>query len=66
LCVRRDHLAFDKNERGPDDDLLLRFGAVRCLGTLVKSLGREVLDAVITHCDHGQLFSEEIAEEVSA
>lgn len=63
LSVSADLLVFDKDERGPEDDLKLQFEAVGRLGPDEKHLVREVLDSIISRHDARRLFGSGVAEE---
>ena len=47
LGVSSDHLIFDEDERGPDDDLRLQFEAVSRFAPEDKILVKRVLDSLI-------------------
>jgi transcriptional regulator with XRE-family HTH domain len=47
LSVTADLLIFDKDERGPDDDLLLQFEAISRFKPAEKKFVKEVLDSLI-------------------
>ncbi len=65
LSVSADLLVFDKDERGPDDDLRLQFEAVSRLEPHERVLVREVLDSIITRHDARRLFVGRAEEEVA-
>jgi len=65
LSVSADLLVFDKDERGPDEDLRLQFEAVGRLDPNDKSLVREVLDSIISRHDARRLFGSAAAEKAS-
>lgn len=66
LSVSADLLVFDKDERGPDDELKLQFEAVGRLEPFERSLVREVLDSIIVRHDARRLFTAGgAAEEAS-
>ena len=62
LSVSADLLVFDKDERGPDDDLRLQFEAVGRLDPNDRNLVREVLDSIISRHDARRLFGSATAE----
>ncbi len=66
LSVSADLLVFDKDERGPEDDLRLQFEAVGRLEPKEQVLVREVLDSIISRHDARRLFTREVAEETGA
>lgn len=47
LSVSADTLVFDKDERGPDDDLRLQFEATSRLSDDEKRLVREVIESIL-------------------
>lgn len=47
LSVSADTLVFDKDERGPDDDLRLQFEATTRLDEDEKRLVREVIESIL-------------------
>jgi transcriptional regulator with XRE-family HTH domain len=47
LSVSADELIFDKDERGPDEDLRLQFEAVSAFDEEDKAVARTVLDSLI-------------------
>lgn len=47
LSVSADTLVFDKDERGPDDDLRLQFEATTRLNDDEKRLVREVIESIL-------------------
>jgi transcriptional regulator with XRE-family HTH domain len=47
LSVSSDYLIFDKNERGPDDDLKLQFEAISGFSVEEKKTVKEILDSLI-------------------
>ena len=47
LSVSADTLVFDKDERGPDDDLRLQFEATTRLTDDEKRLVREVIESIL-------------------
>lgn len=65
LSVSADLLVFDKDERGPDDDLKLQFEAVSRLEPHERVLVREVLDSIITRHDARRLFVGGVGEEAA-
>ena len=65
LSVSADLLVFDKDERGPDDDLRLQFEAVGRLDPHDRNLVREVLDSIISRHDARRLFGSAAAEKAS-
>ena len=65
LSVSADLLVFDKDERGPDDDLRLQFEAVGRLDPHERSLVREVLDSIISRHDARRLFGGRLGEEAN-
>lgn len=66
LSVSADLLVFDKDERGPDEDLRLQFEAIGRLDPNDKHLVREVLDSIISRHDARRLFSGGLTEETGA
>ena len=65
LSVSADLLVFDKDERGPDDDLRLQFEAVSRLEPDERVVVREVLDSIITRHDARRLFVAAAREEAA-
>jgi len=47
LGVSADHLLFDSDERGPDDELKLQFEALSRFSSEEKKFVKEVLDGII-------------------
>ena len=47
LSVSADELIFDKDERGPDDDLKLQFEAVSAFDDEDKAIARTLLESLI-------------------
>lgn len=47
LTVSADVLVFDKDERGPDDDLRLQFEAISQFSTEEKKIARTLLEGLI-------------------
>lgn len=47
LSVSADELVFDRDERGPDEDLRLQFEALSALSPEEKNVAKAVLDAMI-------------------
>lgn len=47
LSVSADELIFDKDERGPDDDLRLQFEAISAFDDEDKAVARTVLESLI-------------------
>jgi len=47
LSVSADTLIFDKNERGPSDDLRMQFEAISMMDDNEKRLVREILEGLI-------------------
>ncbi|WP_080410723.1 helix-turn-helix domain-containing protein [Burkholderia ubonensis] len=47
LGVSADAIVFDRDERGPDDDLRYQFEAVSRMPAHARELARELLDALI-------------------
>jgi transcriptional regulator with XRE-family HTH domain len=47
LSVSADELVFDRDERGPDEDLRLQFEALSALSPEEKQVAKAVLDAMI-------------------
>jgi transcriptional regulator with XRE-family HTH domain len=56
LSVSADLLVFDKEERGPGDELRLQFEAVGRLDPDERTLVRELLDSIIVRHDARRLF----------
>ncbi len=65
LSVSADLLVFDKDERGPDDDLRLQFEAVSRLEPHERVVVREVLDSIISRHDARRLFGERAGGEAA-
>ena len=65
LSVSADLLVFDKDERGPTEDLRLQFEAVGRLDPHDRNLVREVLDSIISRHDARRLFGNAPAEKAS-
>ena len=63
LSVSADLLVFDKDERGPTEDLRLQFEAVGRLDPYDRNLVREVLDSIISRHDARRLFGNPPAEK---
>lgn len=63
LSVSADLLVFDKDERGPDEDLRLQFEAVGRLDPNDRDLVKEVLDSIISRHDARRLFGSAAAEK---
>ena len=62
LSVSADLLLFDKDERGPDDDLRLQFEAISRLGADEKRVIKEVVESMlIKHESRRWLKQEEKA-----
>jgi transcriptional regulator with XRE-family HTH domain len=57
LSVSADLLVFDRDERGPDDELKLQFEAVGRLEPFERTLVREVLDSILVRHDARRLFT---------
>ncbi len=51
LSVSADKLVFDKDERGPDDELKLQFEALSRFGPREKEIVMEVLDGLLLKHD---------------
>ncbi len=66
LSVSADLLVFDRDERGPDDELRFQFEAVCRLDPHERTIVREVLDSIISRHDARRLFTRGAAEESSA
>lgn len=47
LCTTADLLVFDKDERGPDDDLRLQFEAISKFRTEEKKIVKAILEGLI-------------------
>lgn len=62
LSVSADELIFDKDERGPSEELRLQFEAVSRLGPQEIFLVRELLDSIITRHDARRLFGAAAGE----
>jgi transcriptional regulator with XRE-family HTH domain len=56
LHVRLDDLVFGEGERGPSDDLALRFEALAAFSPEEKLVVREILDSLILKHQAKQLF----------
>ena len=63
LRVSADVLVFDKDERGPSEELQLQFEAVSRLGPKELHLVRELLDSIITRHDARRLFGGATGDE---
>jgi len=63
LSVSADLLVFDKDERGPEEDLRFQFEAVGRLDPNDRNLVREVLDSIISRHDARRLFGNSPAEK---
>lgn len=61
LSVSADELVFDKDERGPDDELRLQFEALTRLGPREKEIVMEVLDGLLLKHDAKRWLTREKA-----
>lgn len=58
LSVSADQLIFDKDERGPDDDLKLQFEAIGRLTSEEKQVIKTVIESIIIKHDAQRWVSE--------
>jgi len=61
LSVSADVLLFDKDERGPDDDLRLQFEATSRLGADEKRVIREVVESMLIKHESNRWHKQEEA-----
>ncbi len=65
LSASADELLFEKDERGPDEELRFQFEAVGRLDPSERTLVRELLDSIIVRHDAKRLFMRGAREEGS-